>query len=265
MAVLFSTAWADAPPPPQALLDDGYRQMYNLDFAHAHTTFIEYERTHPQDPLGHVSNAAAFLFGEFDRLRVLEFDLFTADSRFESRPKIDPDPVIKNAFELELAAGDRVAQAQLQRSPNDANAIFALILANGLRGDYASLIEKRNLAGLSYIKSSRGLAERLLILDPNCYDAYLAVGVENYLLSLNAAPIRWFLRLGGAQTDKQQGLEKLRLTAQKGHYLAPFARLLLAVAAMRDKDSNTARTLLQGLAVEFPQNQLYRKELARIP
>jgi hypothetical protein len=41
--------------------------------------------------------------------------------------------------------------------------------------------------------------------------------------------------------------------------------LLLAVAAMRDKDSNTAKSLLQGLSAEFPQNSLYKKELARIP
>jgi hypothetical protein len=249
----------------QPLLDSGYRDMYNLNFSQAHSTFTEYERTYPQDPLGHVSNAAAYLFSEFDRLRVLEFDLFTADSRFESRPKNAADPAIKSFFDEELAVSDRMAQEQLAKSPNDTNALFALILASGLRADYASLIEKKNVAALSFMKSSRGLAERLLILDPTCYDAYLAVGVENYLLGINAAPLRWMLRITGAQTDKQQGIEKLKLTATKGHYLAPFARLLLAVAAMRDKDSNTARSLLQGLSTEFPQNSLYKKELARIP
>jgi hypothetical protein len=55
------------------------------------------------------------------------------------------------------------------------------------------------------------------------------------------------------------------MTAEKGYYLAPFARLLLAVAALRDKDSGTAKTLLAGLANQFPRNQLYVKELARIP
>jgi hypothetical protein len=262
---LMLLAGATAATSSQPLLDSGYRDMYNLNFPHAHSTFTEYERAYPQDPLGHVSNAAAYLFSEFDRLRVLEFDLFTADSRFESRPKTSADPAVKKSFDEELAAGDAIANERLSKSPNDTNALFALILANGLRGDYASLIEKRNLAGLGYMKSSRGLAERLLTLDPTCYDAYLAVGVENYLLGINAAPVRWFLRITGAQTDKQQGIEKLKLTATKGHYLAPFARLLLAVAAMRDKDSNTARSLLQGLAAEFSQNGLYKKELARIP
>jgi hypothetical protein len=108
------------------------------------------------------------------------------------------------------------------------------------------------------------LAEKLLSQDPSYYDAYLAIGVENYLLSVNPAPVRWFLRLTGARTDKAEGLAKLRLTAQRGHYLAPYARLLLAVAALRDHDRGQARSLLSGLADEFPRNPLYRRELARI-
>jgi hypothetical protein len=263
--ILLLLGGAIAATPSQPLLDSGYRDMYNLNFPLAHSTFTEYEHANPQDPLGHVSNAAAYLFSEFDRLRILEFDLFTADSRFDNRPKAAADPAVKKSFDEELAAGDAIANEQLQKSPNNTNALFALILANGLRGDYASMIEKRNFASLGYMKSSRGLAERLLTLDPNCYDAYLAVGVENYLLGINAAPVRWILRITGAQTDKQQGIDKLKLTATKGHYLAPFARLLLAVAAMREKDPHTAKSLLQGLATEFPQNGLYQKELARIP
>ncbi len=145
----------------------------------------------------------------------------------------------------------------LAANPNNANALFAQVLADGFRGDYTALIEKRNMASLGYMKSGRITAEKLLAIDPTCYDAYLAVGVENYLLGANSAPVRWVLRLTGSQTDKEAGIQRLRLTAEKGHYLAPFARLLLAVAALRDKDRQTARVLLAGLAKEFPDNQLY--------
>jgi hypothetical protein len=114
------------------------------------------------------------------------------------------------------------------------------------------------------MKVSRTSAQQLLAIDATCYDAYLAIGVENYMLGSTPAPVRWVLRAIGSQTDKETGLARLRLTANKGYYLAPFARLLLAVAALRDKDKQTARTLLAGLATEFPRNQLYSKELARI-
>ena len=74
----------------------------------------------------------------------------------------------------------------------------------------------------------------------------------------------WVLRLGGAQTDKRIGIERLRITADKGRYLLPYARLLLAVAALRDKDTLTARRMLAWLASEFPNNKLYREELLKL-
>ena len=248
----------------QQPLDRGFQQMYNLDFSAAHATFRNYQQTYPADPMGYVSNAAAYLFSEFDRLHILESDLFTDDKQFDARQKLTPDPAVKTEFETELAKSDELVTKLLAQKPDDKNALFSQIMANGLRGDYAALIEKRNLASLGYMKTSRAIAQRLLLIDPTCYDAYLAIGVENYLLGINPAPVRWILRMTGAQTNKQEGLERLRLTADKGRYLAPFARLLLAVAALRDKDRQAARTLLAGLAKEFPRNQLYTTELARI-
>jgi hypothetical protein len=246
-------------------VDSGYRQMYNLDFPGAHRTFLLCESERPRDPFPHVSNAAAYLFSEFDRLHIFEVELFTDDSRFDARDKLKPDPAARDAFMTELYQVEALAQPLLAANPNDRDALLALVLANGLRSDYAAMIEKRNLASLGYMKTSRKLAQRLLELDPTCYDAYLAVGVENYLLGATPAPVRWFLHLGGAETDKNAGVERLKLTAAHGRYLAPFARLLLAVAALRDHDRTTARTLLAGLSREFPANQLYGRELARIP
>ncbi|HZP17994.1 MAG TPA: hypothetical protein VFB00_08520 [Terriglobales bacterium] len=245
-------------------LDAGYRQMYDLDFEAAHQTFGAWERAHPQDPLGPVSNAAAYLFSEFERMHILESELFVNDTAFERRQKFMPDPKVQAAFEGELRKSEQEAEQALARSPGDHAAMFAKVMAGGLRSDYLALVEKKNLAALSAIKGTRMLAEKLLAADPSYYDAYLAIGVENYVLSVHSAPVRWLLRLGGAQTDRERGLAKLRLTAEKGHYLAPYARLLLAVAALRDHDRNRARELLNGLAAEFPHNPLYRRELARI-
>jgi hypothetical protein len=245
-------------------IETGYLQMYNLDFSGAHQTFTAWEHDHPQDPMGFVSDGAAHLFSEFNRLHILEFDLFTQDERFKSRLQPDADPKVKAAFNRDLDEANRLAEQALSHNPNDQSAILAEVLANGLRGDYVALIEDKSLASLSYMKKARLLAERLLAADPSCYDAYLAVGAENYILSLNSAPIRWILHLTGSETDKQEGIARLKLAAEKGTYLAPYARLLLSVAALRDKDNKTARELLQGLAIEFPKNDLYAKELARI-
>jgi|SRR5579883_103010 len=245
-------------------IETGFRQMYNLEFTQAHQTFAEWEQQHPNDPLGPASNAAAYLFAEFDRLNILHSEFFVEDSLFKSRPKVHPDPAIRKAFDGELAKAEQLADNILNQSPDQTSALFAKTIALGLRADYIALIERRDLDSLKIVKASRALAEKLLSIDPSYYDAYLAVGVENYLLSIKPAPVRWFLRMNGAETDRDRGIQDLTLTAAKGHYLSPYARLLLAVAALRGNDRPKAAELLAELAREFPHNRLYTQELARL-
>ncbi len=234
--VLAASAVAAPSTPSATLLDQGFAQMYNLQFSQAHATFQQWERQHPADPMGPVSDAAAYLFSEFDRLHILQSEFFTHDQHFVTDHKLTPDTAVQQKFEAALGSARTLAA----RAPQDKNSQFATILASGLHSDYLALIQKRYGAALSEMKAGRTQAEKLLATDPQFYDAWLPVGIENYMLSVKAAPVRWLLRLSGAETDRAVGLEKLRLTAEKGHYLAPFARMLLGVAALRDNHDTGA-------------------------
>jgi hypothetical protein len=214
--------------------------------------------------MGPVSNAAAYLFSELERLHVLDSELFADDDKFRLREHLAADPGVKKSFDEELARTTEIAGRARTHSPDDRNALLAEVLAHGLEADYLSLIEHRDMAALGVVKQGRVLALHLLNTHPDCYDAYLAIGVENYLLSLKPAPVRWVLSWGGAQTSKQEGIAKLRLTAEKGDLLQPYARMLLAVAALRDNDRKEASHILEGLTREFPHNRLYAFELTRI-
>jgi hypothetical protein len=247
-----------------APLDRGYRQMYNLQFDSAHRTFGEYAKMHPEDPMAPLSNAAAWLFSEFDRLKILQSEFWVEDQPFLDFHKPPADPAVKKQFEQDLTRTQRLVDAALRKNPDDANAQLANTLRFGLHADYLALIEKRQMAGLAEVKQSRQVAEKLLAKHPDYYDAWIAIAMENYLLSLKSAPVRWLLRVGGAQTDKAVGFEKMQLTAEKGHYLLPYARLLLAVADLRNHVPSHAREKLQWLAKEFPGNRLYREELAKL-
>ena len=156
---------------------------------------------------------------------------------------------LKRSFDAELKQAQVLADKILAQDGSNANAEFATLVRLGLRSDYLALIEKKYVSSLADVKASRSMAEKLLAANPDYADAYLAVGVENYLLSLKAAPLRWFLRMGGAETDKDRGIQNLTLTAQRGHLLLPYARVLLAaLAALRDKNNSRARELLDWLA-----------------
>ncbi len=238
--------------------------MYNLQFSEAHRVLAEYIRQKPDDPMGPVADGAAYLYSEFDRLRILQSELFTETSKYNQLGKPAADPKVKAAFQASLEKGRTLIEKTLQQKPGDGNALFASTIRLGLRADYFAMIERRDLAALDEVKQSRAVSEQLLAKYPEYYDAYIAVGVENYLLSLRAAPVRWLLKFSGAQTDKQTGLDKLRLTAEKGHYLLPYAKLILAVADIRDNAPARARQKLEWLVNEFPLNRLYREELAKL-
>src|SRR5437016_523445 len=140
--------------------------------------------------MGPISDAAAYLFSEFDRLHILQSEFFTDDARFVRRERtLVPDQAAKRDFETALERGGHLASAALTRNQKDENALLATVLRNGLHADYLFLIEKRNLAAFSEAKQARQTADRLLALHPDCYDAYLAAGIENYLFSLKPLPV----------------------------------------------------------------------------
>jgi predicted Zn-dependent protease len=52
--------------------------------------------------------------------------------------------------------------------------------------------------------------------------------------------------------------------SDRGRYLAPYARIWLASAYIREKNFTDARQLLIKLRDEFPGNPLFTQELARL-
>src|ERR1700758_4611779 len=231
LVAIFAACWAlcpslcakDIPASTYgSALDRGFAGLYNLDFGGAQQSFQDWQKMHPEDPMGPVSEAAGFLFSEFNRLGVLEAQFYENDEAFDKRPKLTPDPAPRDQFRDAITRTENLAQARLSKDGKDRDALFAMTLSSGLQADYAALIEKRNLASLHYTKQASVSAQQLLSVCHDCYDALLATGFSKYIIGSMAAPVRWFLRMGGLPADKQGGMADLRTTAEHGHYLAPF-------------------------------------------
>jgi len=264
-ALCLAAGAADLPRPALVTpLEHGFSGLYNLDFTGAQKDFVAWEQLHPDDPVGPVSEAAGFLFSEFNRLGVLEAQFFENDDAFVDRPKQSPDPEVRKKFQAAIERAEKLAHARLAKDPKDRDALFALTMSSGLQADYASLIEKRNFASVRFTKEATSQAQQLLAVCPNCYDALLATGFTKYIIGSLIAPLRWILRMGGLPSDKKAGLADLQTTADHGHYLAPFARILLAIAYVREKDKPRALQLLTGLQHDFPGNALFSREITRL-
>lgn len=247
-----------------ATLDEGFQSLYNLDFDHAQQQFATYQNQHPDDPMGPVAEASGLLFSELNRTGLLSSRFFDRDSAFTFSPAPKPDPSTYQRFASALRRAEVLAQPRLATDRNDRNALLALALVNGLRADYSALFEHKYSLALHYTRDATSYARQLLMICPDCYDAYIATGISRYLIGSLSAPLRWILRMGGFSGDKKQGMAELQLVSERGHYLAPYARILLAIAEIRQKDTTRARQLLTELRDEYPGNPLFVRELASL-
>ncbi len=243
-------------------LETGFRLMYARQFEAARQELALWQQRNPDDPRGPVSQAASLIFAEFDRLGVLEAQFYTKNSTFVSRARPTADPKVRESFYGQLDRAEVLAKQRLAKDPLNHDALFSLALVYGLRGDYSSLIENENLTALRFTKQAADYAKTLLDVAPDYYDAYLATGISSYIIGNLFAPVRWMLRFAGYSGNAQEGIRHLQITAERGCLLAPFARLLLAIANLRANKPVQARELLRGLSEEFPTNPLFAREIA---
>lgn len=245
-------------------LDAGSNFLYELKPEEAHKQFEAWEKSHPQDPLGYASEAAAFLFEECYRQGILTSEFFLNDKRFFGKIPLKPNPELRSAFFAADQKARDLALLELKTNPDDPNALFAMSLSLGMQADYASLIDKRQLDSLKKIREADAYSKKLLRVAPDAADAYLGLGTANYIIGSLPRIKKFFLGLAGIHGNKKIGIQQLEIAADKGHYLRPFAKILLAMVALREKRPNVALAQLGELVGEFPQNPLFASELAKL-
>jgi hypothetical protein len=157
-----------------------------------------------------------------------------------------------------------LAQLRLKTNPDDPNALFAMTLSLGMQANYASLIDKHQLDSLKKVREADVYAKKLLVVAPDAADAYLGLGMANYFIGSLPGTKKFFFGFAGIHGDKNAGIQQLEIAADHGHYLRPFAKILLALAALREKKTEVARAQLHDLVAEFPENPLFASELAKL-
>jgi predicted Zn-dependent protease len=259
--MLASTAFGAAEPP----IDEAFRDLYNFHFPAAHEVLNRYIAAHPQEALPYAVRASAYLFYELDRLGILESEFLIDDRRIAKKEKaLEPDPRIRAQFMKALDDTTARANATLAADPNDKQALLALCMNQGVTMDYMAFIEKHQFRSLTPAERANSYAQRLIKLDPTFHDAYLTAGLSEYLVGSLPFFIRWFVHFDNVNGNKAKGVENLEKVARDGHYLRPFAKILLGIIDLREKKYREAQRLLLELNHDYPENPLFRTELAKL-
>ena len=260
-----AAATQGAPTPAPPVFDEAFNDLYNFNFPAAHKFLDRYVAEHPDDPMGYAVRSSAYLFVELDRMGVLESQFLIDDKKIAKKDKtVQPDPAIRAKFMKAVADTQSRASAILAKDPNDRNALFAMSISEGVSTDYMAFVDKHQFSSLTPAKQSNGYAQRLLRIDPSYYDAYMTTGLSEYLVGSLPFFVRWFVHWDNVNGDKQTGVKNLQLVARDGHYLKPFAKILLGIIALREKRPEDAQRLLADLSTTYPGNHLFRLELVRL-
>jgi hypothetical protein len=272
LPLLLSVAICGARPETRAIgpaftkvpeLASGFHLLYTQNFAAGRERFADWESQHPDEPFGQVAVAASYLFEEFYLQDVLSSDFFLNEKKFLHGIDGQPDPQRMRNFQEAVQHARKLARQRLEKDPKDPEALFALALSAGMESDADMILRKQHLEALKRLKEANEHAKQLLAQHPDADDAYVALGAANYIIGSLSGGARFFLRFGGIHGDKTLGMQQLGKTIENGRYLQPFAKILLALAARREKQERLAQKLLRELSEEFPESGLYVAEYAK--
>jgi tetratricopeptide (TPR) repeat protein len=244
-------------------LQSGFRLLYAQNFPEAREKFADWESRNPEEPFGQVAVAASYLFEELYRQGVLTSDFFLNEKRFLNGIDGKPDPGRMKSFQVAIESARKLAKQRLAKNARDQEAFFALTLAAGMESNADLILKKQRLESLKRLKEANEHGKELLMLQPDANDAYVALGSANYIIGSLSGGKRFMLWFGGIHGDKKLGMEQLGKTIDGGRYLQPFAKILLALAARREKKNALAQKLLRELSEEFPESSLYAAEYAK--
>ena len=132
-----------------------------------------------------------------------------------------------------------------------------------MESDALAILEKKRLEALKHMKQANKCAKRLLAQHPDATDAYIALGISNYIVGSMSSGSRFTLWFGGIHGDRKVGMDQVAKTAENGRYLRPYAKIILALAARRENQPALAQKLFRELKEEYPGNGLYSLEYSK--
>ncbi len=254
--------WTAAAPSPELdpLHDPGFVHFYNNEYDQALAVFEREATARPQDPAVYNNVAQAILYREMYRDGSLESQLVTGSNSFLRRPKMEVSAEDKTRFLDATGKALALSEARLKLNSNDVQALYAIVVAHGLRSNFSFLVEKSWSQSLHEAVAARKADDRILEIDPGFIAAHLIRGISEYTVSCLPGYLRFVGALNGFHADREDGVKQLQMVAQSQAGNRYDAAILLAAIYRRDRRPKDAIPLLKKLSNTFPRNYLFRFE-----
>lgn len=218
-----------------ALITTGLSNVYNFNWRSAQNSFSSIVKKYPNDPRGYLYESLINLWYYLGGKEKLYYERFVAFS----------DTSIRKAEDI------------LDNKPERKDIIFSI----GLAYTYRAIVftEAENYLDAAWAtKKSESYLSSLLERDSSYYDAYLGLGIYNFAVGQVPSAFKWALRLAGIHGDESEGIEFLRIAAEKGKFTSVEAQYYLSqIYSEVLAEYNLSETLLADLTRKYPNNLLF--------
>jgi tetratricopeptide (TPR) repeat protein len=249
---------------------EGNEALYNMEYATARAKFEEIKKRAPHHPASDLYVATVIWLEHLNKSRRLQTSLYQNESSFYAgadKAKEDNegdavDPAVDRAFRDRMAQAKTKALALVARNKNDADAQYFLGAYYGVMAGYEASTARKFFAAMRNGSRSVDAHEKVLKLKPDYYDAYLSVGMYDYIVGSLPFAYKAIAALAGIRGNKQRGITRLQTIVEKESATADDARVMLLAIYQNEKRYEDALALLEQLSAKYPRSYLIKLEKA---
>jgi len=243
----------------------GFEEFYNLEYDRAIREFEAAFQAHPNDPFAANHLLSAVIFKELYRIGALDTEAYAADSFLTKKLQAPLDPATRDRVKQLTDQALALEQAQLDKDPNNVDALYARGATRALNATYIGIANKAWFAALRSAVAARHDNERVLQLDPKYVDAKVVVGTHLYIVGSLSWPVKVAASVAGLSGNKQKGLDYLRQATHSPHpEVANDAKIVLALFLRREEKYAEALQVVNSLQTDFSHNFLMAAEYAHL-
>jgi tetratricopeptide (TPR) repeat protein len=251
---------ASTPDPLRVALD----HFYNLEYDSAEKEFTEWLKEHPGDLRALNYLAATVLQRELLRRELLEAQVYDKGGEVYEGDKQALSPELRDELLGILDKAQQVADQRLSNNPRNAEALYWAGVSHVTRALIDLTLLKARLDALGEAKKARKLNAEVLRIDPGFIDAYLVLGMYDYIVG----SLPWYMKVVtsiiGYSGNKERGIAEVKRVSEQGHWAREDAKSYLAILYYREQRYTDALAVLRNLAESYPRNYVVQQEMARV-
>jgi tetratricopeptide (TPR) repeat protein len=261
---------AALPPDVIQLRAEANAASYNIDYATARAKYQEIRKRLPYHPAGDLYLATVTWLEHLYKSRRLQTSLYRdrssfyagADKAKEETEGDAVDPAVDRAFRDLMAQAKTKSLALVARDRNDADALYFLGAVYGVMAGYEASTARKFFTALRNGSRSVDAHKKVLKLEPDYYDAYISVGMYDYVLGNLPFAYKAIVAITGHRGNKERGIKRLQTVIEKDAATSDGARVLLLAVYQNEKRYHDTLDILEYLSAKYPRNYLVKLEKA---